>query len=373
MDWEFYSSRRKLEQSIDLLRQSIEYDPGFADAYAEIGWIFDALYYSYPFDYPGYLDSVLLYANKALALDEQVYMAHEIKAVYYNRMGDMTRTLEHFKEALRINPNALIVYESLGWVYFSQNDFVPSIETFYKATLLERGERSIEVYYGLGLAYNAAGFHEKSKELLEEKLASDGDSVSFYYDYASAENFAGNPSGALEAAKKAVEYSNGNWICLEQLMVAHFGLGQFGEATEYCNRFLDIMETIDRYRPYNMTTIIYLLRQSGDSARADHYLEKLIEYNKYEVVTQGSLNSLVNNAQISAQLGENEKALEYLAQIARQERLYRVWVNKWRTSPVFSEISTEPEFLRVISEIEKRKFEIQREQDRRQLEEMGLL
>jgi TolB-like protein/AraC-like DNA-binding protein/Tfp pilus assembly protein PilF len=372
LDGLYYSSgRRKLNRSLDLLRQSLEYDPGFADAYAELGWIFDALHDRNPVEYSSYPDSVLLYANKALLLDEQVELAHEIKGAYYKDMGDLSRALEHYSDALRVNPNSHTAHWGMGWAYFTQNNFIPSIESFHKTTQLNRGEHLPWALRNLGMAYNAAGFPDKYKEILGDVLAIDGDSVFFYNQYSFAESTMGNLSEALEAAQKAYEYNQGSWSStLEHLTMCHMNLGQDDKALEYCILFLDGMEAQNQFTPYIMPDFINILLHSGDSARANHYLDRLINYNQVASTGQ-TLNSLTIEAHISAIMGEHEKTLDYLALIAQQERLF-VWVNKWRTSSVFSEINTDPEFLRIIGEIE-RKFDSQREDDRQWLEENDLL
>ena len=185
-----------------------------------------------------------------------------------------------------------------------------------------------------------------------------------------SERSAGNLTAALDAAQKALELNKENLDALEQLTLAHYELGNIGKAIEYCNCFLEIAETMDRFIPYNMFAVIYLLRQSGDNERANQYLERWIEYDTITAY-RDRLGSLINKAYIAALQGQNEEALEYLTQIARQEKL-SVWIYKLRTSPVFNEIMTEPEFIRIIGEIE-RKFEAQREGDRQRLEEKGLL
>jgi TolB-like protein/Tfp pilus assembly protein PilF len=367
----YFAGRNQLDRSMDLLRQAIDVDPGFADAYAELGWIFDVLHDRNPFAYSSYLDSVLLYANKALLLDEQVELAHEIKGAYYRDMGDLNRALAHFSDALRINPNSHQAYWGMGWAYFTKHDFVPSIESFQKTTLLNRGEILPWALRHLGRAYNAAGFSDKFKEILEEVFTLEGDSVSFFNDYSFAERTAGNLTEALEAAQKAYEFKQGSYSStLEHLAMCHYELGDYDKALEYCILFLEGMEAQNQFTPYNMSSFIVLLLHAGDSARADNYLERLIDYDQL-APTGSTLNSLALKAHLSALQGQHKKALGYLAQIAQEERLF-VWVNKWRTSSVFSEISTDTEFLRIIGEIE-RKFEAQRAADRQRLEEKGLL
>ena len=60
--------------------------------------------------------------------------------------------MEHFMDALKINPNSLPVYVFMGWTFFNRHDYVLSIENFHKATLLDRSESLPQQLRSLGAA-----------------------------------------------------------------------------------------------------------------------------------------------------------------------------------------------------------------------------
>jgi TolB-like protein/AraC-like DNA-binding protein/Tfp pilus assembly protein PilF len=370
--WEglgFYSSNETLRRAIDLFHHVIEYDPNFALAYARLGWIYNVFFSRNPVEYGHYKDSTLMYANKALSIDDRCEYAHELKGHYYTKDGKMHKAIECYDKALEISPNLSYAIEGKAWLYFRHNEFIQSIENFARARQLDR-DNPLKYYYSLGQAYLQAGFPEKQMELIRERLALTQDSLDFFRNYAFAEGAAGNFHGALEAAHRGYQFSTTDWFTLQNLMRSHLQLGNDDKATEYCNILLGQMEAENNIWPYSMLEIIYLLRKSGRNDKADYYLDWLIDYQRINssASPEGYLSTM---AGISALQGDYANVYNYLTQLLQQEK-FSVWVIHIRTNRIYKEISSEPEFIRIISEIEK-KFEAQRERDRQLLEEKGLL
>ena len=153
-------------------------------------------------------------------------------------------------------------------------------------------------------------------------------------------------------------------------MMAHLELGQENEALRYCKLYLDRMEALNQYVPYQMPQVIYILMHSGSTEEASFYLKRMIEYDQ-DALNSNPLDLLMRSLFINALMNKTENIYNDLSSIARQERL-NIWVTKLRNSPEFKEISGEPEFLRLVVEIEK-KYQAQRERDRKWLVENEML
>jgi TolB-like protein len=368
-DWN--SSNDDIEQSIELLRYSIEYDPTFAAPLVSMGTLYQALLNRNPVDNHNYLDSVIVYSNRAISLDDKNDGAYRLKGDCYIRTNDMRKAVDQYNKAIELYPNQPWAYGSMGWLYFRQNDFPQSIKNFYKSVQLNRGEELPRGLKALGLAYNQTGFHKKFKEILKQAWLLDGDTVDFYNWYSFADLTAGNFAEALESAHKVYEIDTSDLYNLSYLMLIHHFINQNNMALKYCNLYIDKMEDLGQFIPYFMPWVIYTLSQAGNDKRASFYQEKLIRYYQDGHSESNQLDQLLALVLISAMNGESEKMYNYLADINRQEKLY-VWVNSLRVDPIFSDRIEEHEFLDIIGEIEK-KFELQVEQNRLFLEENNML
>jgi hypothetical protein len=70
-------------------------------------------------------------------------------------------------------------------------------------------------------------------------------------------------------------------------------------------------------------------------------------------------------------MGDIDKVYYHLSEFARSEE-YFIWSIQWRDDPVYDKIRSEPEYLKIIGEIEEN-YHKQHEEVRQGLEENDLL
>jgi len=109
--------------------------------------------------------------RRTLALTEDNYVAHGALAGYLGSHGRTEEAMEHYREALAIQPNDLLSILNLGAYDHSRGDLAGAIEK-YQFVALHAGNvrfRS-KAYANLGFAYRQNGDSAKAKEAFEMSL-----------------------------------------------------------------------------------------------------------------------------------------------------------------------------------------------------------
>ncbi len=369
VDWS--SDKAVLERAIYLCHSALEYDSSFAHPYSFLAWLYSVLNNRNPIEYASYLDSMIYYADKALSFDNKHEWGYYMRGNYYNRLGQIDRAIEEYDKAIEINPNFWLAYQGKGWLHFANNDFIKSIENFSKVIQLNRGPGLPSSLANLGFAYNQAGFPEKYKELLREKLTLDRDSLDFYKRYAIADITASNYREAIETTFKAYELDTADHEIWNTLGTCYFHLRQFNESFTYYSKYVTRMEELNQFIPFHIPQIAYTYLQIGDKEKSDYYINKLINYQDITSKEADIRGRIMRLSQIYVMKGDIESTYEELSKLAQLER-FTTWDNTLRDFPMYDMINTEPEFLQIISEIE-RKYAVQHERVRQWLEENDML
>jgi tetratricopeptide (TPR) repeat protein len=342
------SSKEDLKQGIELSRYALEFDSAFAFPYYNIAEAYYMLFSLNPLDNRSYLDSVLVFANKALSYDDHFDGAYRLKGEYQRSTGNVRNALENYNRAIELNPNFWFSYEGKAWLYFVQNEFALAIESYQKSLQLNKGYNPAHRLKYLGFMYMAAGFPEKCfRRYLETIWVS------------------GNTEEALEVVEKGYLLDLSDLDVLRQMMVIYYTLEHHEDALTYCNMYLDRMEVLGQFVPYNISQAIHILRQAGQIKRANVYLEQLLSYLNNRFYGANLASHIYAMAEMSALNGDSEQMYSYLNELWQEHKL-NVWHLLTRSSPLFRNYHQEPEFLMVCGEIES-KFELQREQTRQWL------
>jgi adenylate cyclase len=104
----------ELETAIELFRQAIRVDSLFATAYAELAFAFyrKVAYHGAPMEWA---DSVLLMARRALALDPDLPLGHNVLGVSHSLLGRPEAAKEAYLQAVRLNPSYASPLNNLGF------------------------------------------------------------------------------------------------------------------------------------------------------------------------------------------------------------------------------------------------------------------
>jgi len=110
------NSRKKedLELSIELLQKTIDLDPNFAEAYAEMANSYTLLL-SYGFSqYDDVKDTIINLLDKSLEIDSNTARIYTIKAYLYGRDYNWKSAIENYKKAIALNPNDATAHHQYG-------------------------------------------------------------------------------------------------------------------------------------------------------------------------------------------------------------------------------------------------------------------
>jgi adenylate cyclase len=132
--WHLYQfTREDNAEAQRLIRQSVELDPGFASAHAELAYVLvQNLIQGYSEAHPENIAEVLRAAQQAVALDDKDAVAHLTLGRVYLLKREYTASVEELETAIALNPSSARAQYSLGFsLTFAGNPeaAIPRFET----------------------------------------------------------------------------------------------------------------------------------------------------------------------------------------------------------------------------------------------------
>jgi TolB-like protein/Tfp pilus assembly protein PilF len=371
-----YSKTRNLnsyQTALNLYKTALKIDSTFAKAYTGLA----AAYY-YRYKWESYfkktpLDSMMVFAKKALSFDDQSDEAYFVKGVYYYTVGPFENALENFDKALKINPNYYLAYYAKGILLISEVDFIEGINIYNKAlTLISRDEQPL-LLRDLGAAYGSVGFIDKAKYYYGKAFTMDGDTASYFNGLKSVEFDNGNFENGILYREKAFRIdSSYDQNDLYWLIIA----GQHQEAYILAEKLVRLFKESGDIPLANSHRIAYSFRKMGKFKEADYYFKLQLEYCNESIKSNlgyaQSYYAYYDRAGVNAFMGEKEKAYEDL-KIFKKRKEIRLWmVILMKNDPLFDSIRNETEFQKIVRDIEA-KYQAEHERIRKWLEEQGML
>ena len=181
----------KLPEAIQKLEDLIQRDSTFEDAYEAL-----SIFYSRA----DRLDDAIETAKKWIRLNPTAIMAHTNLSRFYmqkdmiteaeheqaeaRRLGwieelkqkkmtmpkvDPKEKIERYKKVIKLDPNDVLGYYTLGETYLETRMLQEAIDTFSKGIAIDPNHSSS--YLGLGQAYQTAGEKEKAKEIFRKGIS----------------------------------------------------------------------------------------------------------------------------------------------------------------------------------------------------------
>jgi len=364
-----------------LLHKALKCDSTYAQAYAglaEILWvridrdttITDINIFN------KYLDSMLVLTNIALSNDDKLAAAYNLRGVYYGYKGSAKKAEEEYDKAIRINPNDKGAYGSKMMIYMDV-DLVKTLENFQKMISLSHGSELVSDLKWVAQFYSAAGFPEKANDFCLEALKLDGDSVMYLKGIVDlAASFLGDYKRAIEYYEKGLLRDSTDTGVVFKLGGFYLQMGKYQKSLNYYKKYISLLRSRGETKPPLEPSIAYAYLQNGYKKEADFYFNKMIEsfsnpfvryhFPGYVIWDEYALSA------IYACRGDKGKAYEHLKMFDQVQSVGLQWVNGIKNDPLFNSIRNEPEFQKVVRNMETR-YQAEHKRVKKWMEEQGKL
>jgi len=365
-----------LQKAGDLYRQALQYDSTYALAYTGLAWVYWDKHYYWDYLSVNFMDSVPILCNAAMSFDNQLSEAHTLKGVYYSQTGKWELADEEFDRAIKFNPNDWMAYLGKGEFYY-ESDWVRSITYYQEALSIHRGPEITDLLSKLGYAIASAGFIEKARQYIQDKLRLDNDSADYYTESARFEFWLGNYNKSLEFSIKGFEKDSTNLVVLTSLADSYGWLGQFEKSLRYWEKYIEILKRQgDVEAMHHMNRIGYAFWQNGYQEKAKKYFNEQIKYCESSIEFgrqyEKMLYTYYDLAGVNSFRGERGKAYKNLRRFNQKPMMSFWMVSLIKSDPLFNNIRNEPEFQQIVKDVEA-KYQAEHERVKKWFEKQGIL
>jgi len=350
-----------LDRSKRLYEQALEYDSTYAKAYAGLGlvyWNRSGMYRIY-FRQDA-LDSMLIFAEKALFYDDKLADAYYVRSYYYGiDMGDNDQALKDLNKALNLDPNHSWAYQSRGIIQIKRGYYLEAIQDFHKGISVDYSFYRSVIMGNLIMAYQICGFFDEAKHYAMEVSKLSGRTTLYPGFIVNNAILQEDFETAIEIVEKDYLANQGNAYKLLTLLILKIQNGNNEEAQDYANQLLEITENWKRV-PNRAEWIGYVLWQHGKKEEARVYFEKVIEQAQRNIelklTNENQLHAIANPghftlAEIYALTGETENAYRHLEKFVSQRSFPYGAVSTIKNDPFFNDMREEERFQKIVAEI----------------------
>jgi hypothetical protein len=374
-----------LKQAEYFFNKALEYDPGYASAFAGLAMVYYSKYltntgsgdqYSADYYLSVNLDSMNLLAQRAMDLDDQIADSYFAKGIYEQERGNLKEGLEYMNDALKINPNHTLALTGAAAIYGDLYDFVNDLTMLHKASMMERGSLLPLIYYQLFSVYWEMDFPEKSLQYLEEYLSLTGDSITYFIIKYIWEAQAGNQEKANEFAAAAYVVDSTNLDAILYMGASNLNSKQFKEAYPYYLKYFSQIETSGELDVNDMNRMGYVLWMTGRKEEGQKYFQEMIDHCKRHIEISSSYGrkyASFDLAGVYAFIGEKDSSYYYLEEFSRTNSQNFFLLNFLKFSdPLFESIRQEDRFQKLLRDMED-KHRAEHDRVRKWLEENDML
>ena len=368
-------SRNKaaLQNAEDSFHKALKYDPTFAQAYTGLASVYWSKHYWNEYFSENFLDSILIFANKALSIDDQLSDAYILRGNYYYSQGLIDKAVKEYDIALKYNPNDYQAYIQKAYISFALKDYVATFDNVYKAINRYNGGMLPKHLRVLAQLYSDVGFIDKAKYYYNEEYKLDGDSATYFRNIAGLEWDNENFDAAMIWQKKSFKIDSvPDYDNLVRLNIE----GQHNEA--YLLAVNLVKQVKDSGAPplWQSHRIGYAFWKVGKLKEADYYFKEQIKYCTESIKLgreyASSKDAQYNLAATYAFLGDKEKAYQNLSEFSKLNFFPKWWITLIKYDPLFDNIKSEERFKKIIQNMEA-KYQAEHERVKKWLEEQGML
>lgn len=352
--YEFYLKGRKAYYSYALdsnllaitdFKKAIQIDPNYALAYSGLADVYSQLWYSYQDN--TYLDTSLMYSEKALLLDSALAEGYNAKGSVLYLESRYEEAEPYFERAVVLNPNYAQAMGNLGSSYFITGKLDQAIQISIKSAELNPG--GFISPQTVGWAYRILGLQNIAQEWLKKSLLIREDPDT-YEQLALSLLAQGKREEALEVIPKILSFSAENlYVRYQSAGMVSLLAKDFSKAKTYFQVSFDLNE--QQMSGYWFMSPIYLAYFKKKEKNPDY--KALLESSRnlrlaaMEDENQEPILPLHLSA-VEAIAGHESESIEYLTKAKNLN-----WLDKFaiEQNPVFEDFRNDEGYLKLISEI----------------------
>ena len=354
-----------IERAKKMYNTALNYDSTFALAYVGLASVYWNKNYYKEYFSGDFLDSVLILANKALFYNNQLSEAYTIRGHYYREAGKTELASKEFDKAVKFNPNDWMAYIGKG-----------DLKGLQIAASLNHGSELPLIIGSLAASYTDAGFIEIAKNNLEY-LKLIGEPIQYLNYAAYCEQKEGNWEKAIEFSKKGYDIDSTNINALVMLGYCYSFIDQFEESMKYYRKYVEKQKASSQFSFIDSHRIGYVYFKNRYMKEAKLYFDRQIDYCNSLIKSDRpwaqALYPYYDLAGVYAFRGDKVKAYKNLKIFDQRQKEESLWmVSLIKTDPLFNSIRNEPEFQKIVKDIEA-KYQAEYERVKKWLEEQGVL
>ncbi len=224
----------KVDEAIDLLKDIIQKRKDFADAYTDLSRIYES---------QGLEQDALAILEKGHANNPENYGIIVSYGILLVKLGQLNRGLEFLRRALEKVDTDPDVWTQLGIAYTAKRDYQTALVHFEKALSLDRTDALIYnnmgfLYFSIFLQTGKKEDNDQALECFQKAIAIDPQLPSSYNGLGGAYKAQEKADKAIEAWEKSLELDPDFGYALYNLGVAYFQMGDKEKALKHFERYL---------------------------------------------------------------------------------------------------------------------------------------
>ena len=176
--------------------------------------------------------------TEALRLNPQLTEAYNNRGNIYDSRGEHDRAIADYNEAIALNPNHADTYHNRGLVYGEKGDFELAIEDFTKAIQLKPNDA--DTYYNRGVAYGEKGDSDCALKDCTKAIELKPNFAEAYYNRGVAYRERDDSERAIDDFTKAIELKPDYAVAYDNRGVTYGEQGDFQLAIKDFTKATDL-------------------------------------------------------------------------------------------------------------------------------------
>jgi len=326
-----------LKRAVRLYTKVLKLDSAYALGWVKLGSIYyDRHQLTEEYYKKNYLDSVLWYCDRAIAVNSNEAEAYFLADIVFHKRDNIEQTIKNYEKAVDLTQhdteilNVAVTWESLwrlGLTYVYKKDYINGISLIRKAVQVARVEPQSysHLLHRLGYAYTYIEAYEEAEDYILNSKSLGGDSYRLCYFYA----YQGDFEASIDCTTTCCQVDSTNSSCNFLSANINLQLREFETSLKYFREFREVNEK----RGFRQFNNLYREGFSMIQMRNQKVNIKLIEQ---QLILLDKRNKLgrpdghdYHYAAIYASLGDQDRALQHLRDY--QEKSF---YPNWRIIPI---------------------------------------